>query len=133
MAKPTEKQMQAFRKLGYSEAQIAEMLEDDAIVDRDKTGTALPWDMTPEEHKKAVKYANADERNFKDGKKNAPPRKANAVKGNLIQFLYDALSASTLVRECAVTNKERMLHFTATENGKEYDLTLIEKRVKKEG
>lgn len=131
MAKPTEKQMQAFRKLGYSEEQIAEILEDDKIVDGDKTGIALPWDLSPEEHKKAVKYANADERTFKNGKKEAPPRKPNAVKGNIIQFLFDALNASTMIRECAITNKERMLHFTAVENGKEYDLTLIEKRPKK--
>ena len=58
MAKPTSKQLAAFRKLGYSEEQIAEMLEDDAAVDR---GEKMEWDLSAEEHKKAMKNANADE------------------------------------------------------------------------
>ena len=58
MAKPTDKQMAAFRKLGYSDEQIAEMLEDDAAIDR---GEKMEWDLSAEEHKKAMKNANADE------------------------------------------------------------------------
>ena len=43
MAKPSERQMAAFKKLGYSDAQIEEMLEDDLAVDR---GETLPWDLS---------------------------------------------------------------------------------------
>ena len=48
----------AMRKLKYSDAQIEEMLDDDKAVDR---GETLPWDMSKEEHRKAMKYANVDE------------------------------------------------------------------------
>ena len=48
----------AMRKLKYSDEQIEEMLEDDKAVDR---GETLPWDMSKEEHRKAMKYANVDE------------------------------------------------------------------------
>ena len=91
MAKPTEKQMAAFRKLGYSEEQIAEMLEDDAAVDR---GEELPWDMSKEEHKKAMKNANADEHKKpmvlnlpkKEAKKNTPKIE---IMDNIFQFLSE--------------------------------------------
>ena len=58
MAKISDRQMAAFKKLGYSDAQIEDMIEDDKAVDRNEP---LPWDMSKEEHKKAMKYANADE------------------------------------------------------------------------
>ena len=58
MAKISDRQMAAFKKLGYSDEQIEEMIEDDKAVDRNEP---LPWDMSKEEHKKAMKYANADE------------------------------------------------------------------------
>ena len=78
----TEKQMAAFRKLGYSDAQIEEMLEDDKAVDR---GETLPWDMSKEEHKKAMKNANADEHKkptvYKFDKRE---RKANMPKQEII-------------------------------------------------
>ena len=48
----------AMRKMKYSDEQIEEMLEDDKAVDR---GETLPWDMSKEEHRKAMKYANVDE------------------------------------------------------------------------
>lgn len=57
MAK-NDKQIEAMRKLGYSEFQIEEMLEDDKAVDR---GERMEWDLSAEEHRKAMRYANADE------------------------------------------------------------------------
>ena len=89
MAKPSEKQMAAFRKLGYSEEQIAEMIEDDAAVDR---GEPLPWDMSKEEHKKAMKNANADEHkkptaykfDKREVKKNTPKIE---IMDNIFEFL----------------------------------------------
>lgn len=58
MAKPSEKQMAAFRKQGYSDAQIEEMLEDDKAIDR---GERMEWDLTDEEHRKAMRYLNVTE------------------------------------------------------------------------
>lgn len=90
MAKPTEKQMSAFRKLGYSDEQIAEMLEDDAAVDR---GEAMEWDLSADEHKKAMKRANADEHKkptaYKFEKKVA---KKNTPKLEIMEVIYQFLS-----------------------------------------
>lgn len=57
MAK-NDKQIEAMRKLGYSEFQIEEMLADDKAVDR---GEHMEWDLSDEEHRKAMRYANVDE------------------------------------------------------------------------
>lgn len=72
MAKPSKKQMEAFRKLGYSEAQIEEMLEDDRAVDR---GERLEWDLSDTEHRKAMRYANVDEHKTKKAEPKEERRK----------------------------------------------------------
>ena len=90
MAKPTSKQMAAFRKLGYSDEQIAEMLEDDAAVDR---GETMEWDLSAEEHKKAMKNANADEHKkpavYKFEQKVA---KKNTPKIEIMEKIFEFLS-----------------------------------------
>lgn len=126
MAKPTERQMQAFKKLGYSDAQIEEMLEDDKAVDR---GETLPWDMSKEEHKKAMKYANTDEHKkpivYQFDKRE---RKENTPKRTIIDafnaFLGDnkAFSPTNVV----VLNKERQISFEYA--GEIFELTLTQKR-----
>lgn len=91
LAKPTDKQMAAFRKLGYSDEQIAEMLEDDLAVDR---GEAMEWDLSADEHKKAMKHANADEHKKpavykfeqKKAKKNTPKLE---IMDNIFEFLSE--------------------------------------------
>ena len=90
MAKPTEKQMAAFRKLGYSDEQIAEMLEDDLAVDR---GETMPWDLSKEEHKKAMKNANADEHK-KPMVLNMPKKEAkkNTPKIEIMEKIFEFLS-----------------------------------------
>ena len=89
MAKPTEKQMAAFHKLGYSDEQIAEMLEDDAAIDR---GEKMEWDLSAEEHKKAMKNANADEHKkptvFKFEQKKA---KKNTPKIEIMEKIFEFL------------------------------------------
>jgi hypothetical protein len=124
MAKPTERQLQAFRKLGYSDEQIEEMLEDDAKVDK---GEIMEWDLSAEEHKKAMKQANADEH-----KKPTTPvkreRKANPTKGGIIseiaQFLTENSQFAT--ENVEITNKERMIAFKIGEDA--YEITLTQKR-----
>ena len=61
-----DKQLTAMRKLGYTEEQIQQMLMDDKRIDR---GEILEWDLSPEEHKKAIKYANSDEKKKKTAEK----------------------------------------------------------------
>ena len=90
MAKPTSKQMAAFRKLGYSDEQIAEMLEDDAAIDR---GEKMEWDLSAEEHKKAMKHANTDEHKkptvYKFEQKTA---KKNTPKLEIMEKIFEFLS-----------------------------------------
>jgi hypothetical protein len=126
MAKPTDRQMQAFKKLGYSDAQIEEMLEDDKAVDR---GEELPWDMSKEEHKKAMKYANADEHKkptvYKFDKRE---RKENAPKKTIIDAIYaflvknDAFSPANV----EILNKERQISFDFADE--KFEITLTQKR-----
>ena len=126
MAKPTDRQMQALKKLGYSDAQIEEMLEDDKAVDR---GETLPWDMSKEEHKKAMKYANADEHKkptvYKFDKRE---RKENAPKKTIIDAIYaflvenDAFSPANV----EILNKERQISFDFADE--KFEITLTQKR-----
>jgi hypothetical protein len=136
MAKVSERQMAAFRKLGYSDAQIEEMIEDDKAVDRNEP---LPWDMSKEEHKKAMKYANADEHKkpiekksptvynwSTDGKK----RTENVTKVELIaalaQFLTDNENFSC--ENVAITNKQGKVEFTVGDNSFSFSLTQHRKK-----
>ena len=136
------KQLMAMRKLGYTDEQIQQMLADDKRIDR---GEVLEWDLSPEEHKKAMKYANSDEKKKKKIEKSAEntekkggtaynfdtstkKKKENPTKGNFI-----ALLATILVKNpdfCAenveITNKERQIAFTIGENA--FELTLVQKR-----
>ncbi len=124
MAKPTPKQIEACRKLGMTDKAIAEMYEDDEDVDK---GIEMPWDLSKEEHKLAMKQANADEH-----KKPTTPtkreRKANPTKAGIIaeiaQFLTEKSEFAT--ENVEITNKERMIAFKIGDE--KYELTLIQKR-----
>ena len=52
----------AMKKAGMTDAEIQQVLLDDKAVDR---GQVMEWDLSPEEHKKAMKYANSDEKKKK--------------------------------------------------------------------
>ena len=137
MINEKDPRVKAMRKLKYSDAQIEEMLEDDKAVDR---GEALPWDMSAEEHKKAMKYANADEHK-KPAEKKAPtvynwdttnkPTKQNITKETLIaalaQFLMDNESLSC--EQVSITNKQGKVEFVI--NGTSFSFSLTQHRAKK--
>lgn len=104
----------AMRKLKYSDEQIEEMLEDDKAVDRNEP---LPWDMSKEEHKKAMKYANVDEHK-KPTEKKAPTvynwntegktKKENTTKVEIIAALADFLAENEELgcEDVEITNKQ---------------------------
>lgn len=136
MAKVSERQMAAFKKLGYSDAQIEEMIEDDKAVDRNEP---LPWDMSKEEHKKAMKYANADEHKKPADKKTptvynwnteGKKRTENVTKVELIaalaQFLTDNENFSC--ENVAITNKQGKVEFTVGDNSFSFSLTQHRKK-----
>lgn len=114
------KQIEAMRKLGYSEAQIAEMLEDDKAVDR---GEKMEWDLSDKDHKQAMKRANATEH-----KKPSEPvkreRKIDPDKAEIMQTISEALV--DLVDDVGEIVNERELVFV--HNAQKYKLTLSKPR-----
>ena len=145
MAQASDRQMTAFKKLGYSDEQIAEMLEDDQAVDRNEP---LPWDMSKEEHKRAMKYANVDEH-----KKPAKPKveetvkerktptvynwntegkkpKANPTKEQIISAVAQFLTEHGEIgcENVEITNKQGKISFTMGENSFSFSLTQHRKK-----
>ena len=145
MAQASDRQMTAFKKLGYSDEQIAEMLEDDKAVDRNEP---LPWDMSKEEHKRAMKYANVDEH-----KKPAKPKveetvkerktptvynwntegkkpKANPTKEQIISAVAQFLTEHGEIgcENVEITNKQGKISFTMGENSFSFSLTQHRKK-----
>ena len=137
----SNKQLVAMKKLGYTDEQIQEMLADDKRIDR---GEILEWDLSAEEHKKAMKYANSDEKkkktpqtDEKSAKKggtaynfdtSTKKRKENPTKANIIALLATILGENSdfCAENVEITNKERQIAFTVGENA--FELTLVQKR-----
>ena len=132
------KQLMAMKKLGYSDAEIQQMLMDDKAVAR---GQIMEWDLPPEEHKKAMKYANSDEKKKKtaeNGEKKGKTaynldatgkkKKENPTKANIIALLATILTENDdfSAENVEITNKERQIAFTVGENA--FELTLVQKR-----
>lgn len=122
---PKETQKEAImRILGVSSEEADQILADDKEVDR---GATMEWDLSQEEHKKAMKRANATEH-----KKPAEPvkreRKANPTKGGIINGIYQFLLGNTDIsaENVSITNAERMIAFSI--GGENFELTLTQKR-----
>lgn len=132
------KQVAAMRKQGFTEEQIQQILADDKRIDR---GEVLEWDLSPEEHKKAMKYANSDEKKRKTPEKtekkgvtaynfdtSTKKRKENPTKATIIAeiatFLREMCGFSP--ENVEITNKERQIAFTVGDNS--FELTLVQKR-----
>ena len=129
----------AMRRQKYSDAQIEEMLEDDKAVDRNEP---LPWDMTPEEHKKAMKYANVDEHKkpAKPTEKKSPtvynwsnegkPKKQNITKEALVSALAQFLveNAGLGCENVEITNKQGKVSFKVGDNDFTFSLTQHRKK-----
>lgn len=124
MATPTPIQISACRKLGMTDKEIAEMYEDDADVDK---GIEMPWDLSKEEHKKAMKQANTDEHK-KPVETPKRERKANPTKAGIIAEIATFLTENSefATENVEITNKERMIAFKIGEE--KYEITLIQKR-----
>ncbi len=141
----SNKQLMAMRKLGYTDTQIQEMLAADKAIDR---GEIFDWDLPPEEHKKAMKYANSQEKTKKKVEKPAETaekstkkggtaynfdtstkkRKENPTKANIISAIFQFLTEMSALcpENVEITNKERQIAFTIGENA--FELTLVQKR-----
>lgn len=127
MTKEQEAQIEACRKLGMTDEEIQEMLDDDKAIDRSNLNSKVfDWELDPEEHKKAVKYANADERKVK-GERKKPVRKEDSRKREIIQLLFDCLDENY---GAVIDNPEKYIKFTIDDE--EYTVSLIKHRKPKE-
>ena len=128
MTKEQEKQVEACRKLGMTDEEIKEMLEDDLEINRSGMNTKIfDWELDPEEHKKAVKYANSDEKKNK-GEKRKSTRKPDDTKRAIIQLLFDCVDSN--YPGAVIDNPEKYIKFTTGED--EYTVSLIKHRKPKE-
>lgn len=116
------------RVLKLTAEQADELLAYDKAVDR---GQKTEYDFTPEQEKATRKYRQSDRKptNYNFSQRE---RKPNATKGGLISELFEFLSNNSNfeITNCAVTNKERQITFTVGEAN--FELTLVQKRAKKE-
>lgn len=113
------KQIENMRKLGMTEEEIAEILEEDKAIDRSGVSDKIfDWEMNPEDHKKAMKLANSDEKKSSDKKKRE--RKEDPVKRGIIQALFDCLDEN--YQQAKIDNPERVITFWANDNP--YQITL---------
>lgn len=132
----------AMRKLKYSDAQIEEMLEDDKATDK---GVIHEWDLSPEEHKKAMKYANVDEHKKPTEPKPTTERKAptvynwntegkkraeNVTKVELIAALAQFLTKNTDLgcENVEIVNKQGKISFNVGDNLFSFSLTQHRKK-----
>ena len=134
----SNKQLTAMKKAGYTDEEIQQMLADDKRVDR---GEILEWDMSAEEHKKAMKYANVTDKKPKTEEKTPKKggtaynfdtsqrkRKENPTKAGIIAEIATFLlqNAGFAPENVEITNKERQIAFQIGENS--FELTLVQKR-----
>ena len=109
------------RNLKCSRAEAEEILAEDKKIDR---GERVEFDLSAEEHRKAMKNANAGTRTTKEGK---TARKApeNPTKEGVIAAISNFLTENGY-QSVEITNKTRQIAFKIGEDA--YEITLIAKR-----
>jgi hypothetical protein len=130
MAKPTKTQMEAMRKCGFSEEEIADIIKSDEAIDK---GERVYFDFPHEKEKEAKKFAKAGTRKtptvYKlDNAEGKRSRKENPTKAGIIAELAKFLTENSenACEMVEITNKERQIAFKIGENT--YELTLVQKR-----
>lgn len=109
------------RSLKCSRAEAEEILAEDKKIDR---GEAVDFDLSAEEHKRAMKNANTGTREPKD-EKTARKQRENPTKEAIIAEIANFLAGKGY-NSVEITNKTRQISFKFGEDA--YDLTLIAKR-----
>lgn len=109
------------KNLRCSREEAESILAEDKKIDR---GERVDFDLTAEQHKQAMKNANAGTRTAKEGK---TARKApeNPTKEGVITALSQFLTENGY-NSVEITNKTRQIAFKIGEDA--YELTLIAKR-----
>lgn len=114
---------------GCSYAEAVKTLRDDWETDH---GIEHDWDMSEEEHKKAMKNANSGEKKQKKGTTERK-RKENPTKRGIISALFQffAENEQFSFENVQISNPERMISFAFGDE--KYEITLIQKRKPKNG
>ena len=113
------KQIDAMRKLGLTDAEIAEVLEADKRIDK---GEKL-FELTAEQEK-ASKQVRKVDREVGVQKRQPKERKADEVKKDIVRTMVEALIAEKFIDDntLATTNAER--EFTFAHDGRKYKVVL---------
>lgn len=112
--------------LGCSMVEAQQIIEDDKKIDK---GERLPFDLSKEDEKKALKLANVKEHKkpavYKFDKRE---RKADTTKEGVIQAIFEFLTENGY-EGVTVLNKSKLIGFRIGED--DYEFNLIRKRKKK--
>jgi hypothetical protein len=109
------------KNLRCSRAEAEEILAEDRKIDR---GEKVDFDLSAEDHKRAMKNANAGTRTEK-GEKTARKPKENPTKEGVIAEIANFLTENGY-NSVEITNKTRQIAFKIGDDA--YELTLIAKR-----
>ena len=132
MPKHSIKQIEAMKKMGLSDTEIAELIASDDAIDK---GAKMEFDLTPEQEKNAKLYTKAGSTAKKaptvyklDNTKGNRSRKENPTKASIIAELVHFLQeeSENACENVEILNKERQISFKIGENA--YELTLVQKR-----
>ena len=109
------------KNLKCSKAEAEAILAEDKRIDR---GERVEFDLSAEEHRKAMKNANAGTRTTK-GEKSARKAPENPTKEGVITAISNFLTENGY-QSVEITNKTRQIAFKIGEDA--YEITLIAKR-----
>ena len=130
MPKPTKSQLEAMKRLGMTDAEIADVVASDDAIDK---GKKMEFDLTDEQAKVAKQYAKAGTRKaptvYKlDNTEGKKSRKENPTKAGIVAELATFLTENSELstENVEITNKERQILFKIADET--YELTLIQKR-----
>lgn len=119
-------QFEALLKLGLTEAEAKQVLEDDKKIDR---GEKMPFDLTKEQEKETRKYRQADRKPFvpnlkqRERKPNEPKREIiSRLNDCLIDFILEDANIAPENHQVVITNPERQIDFCW--NGVKYRIVL---------
>ncbi len=124
-----QKKINAMKKLGWSDEEIAEVMACDKAIDQ---GEKMDFDLSDEQLKEVKKLTKTTSKKPTvyqlDNKEGKRSRKENPTKAGIIaelaQFLQE--NSENACENVEITNKERQIAFQIGENS--YELTLVQKR-----
>jgi len=126
MAKYTQKQIMALRKIGMTDTEIAQCEKDDEVIDK---GGKCDWEveMTPEQ-KKLIRQLRGTERKVGTVKVKRE-KKVDDNKKAIMELLRETIANDDNATDIAITNPEREMTFNF--NGVAYKVVLSAPRTAK--